>query len=90
MQKHNESKRQNVMMLLSKNHSKHTWKPSQQQHQKKDICHILKDTEVKLCHSKIVPNKVSLSYHQCFNVSRVHSLVKAMFPTNPVPEVPLA
>ena len=24
------------------------------------------------------------------HVSRVHSLVKAMFPTNPVPEVPLA
>ena len=49
------------------------------------------NTEVKLCHLKVAPpNKVCLSYPQCFNVSRVHSLVRALFTTNPIPEVPLA
>ena len=32
----------------------------------------------------------SLSYPQCFNVSRVHPVVRALFPTNPNPELPLA
>ena len=49
------------------------------------------NTEVKLCHLKVAPpNKVCLSYPQCFNVSRVHSLVRVLFTTNPIPEVPLA
>ena len=56
-----------------------------------NIGHSFKDTEVKLCHLKVVPpNKIFLSYPQCFNVSRVHSLVRAMFPKNQIPEVPLA
>ena len=56
-----------------------------------NIGHSLKDTEVKLCHSKVVPpNKISLSYTQCFNVSRVHPFVRALFPKNPIPEVRLA
>ena len=56
-----------------------------------NIGHSFKDTEVKLCHLKVVPpNKISLSYLQCFNVSRVHPLVSALFPKNPIPEVPLA
>ena len=56
-----------------------------------NIGHSFKDTEVKLCHSKVVPsNKNSLSYPQCFNVSRVHPLVTALFPKNQIPEVPLA
>ena len=76
-------------MVPSKNHSQHTWKPGQQQHQNK--YHSFKDTEVKLCHSKIVPpSKISLSYPQCFIVSRVHSFVRAMFPTNPVSQLSLA
>ena len=58
---------------------------------KKNIGHSFKDTEVKICHSKVVPSsKISLSYSQCFNVSRVHPLVWALFPTNPISEVPLA
>ena len=53
--------------------------------------HSFKDTEAKLCHSKVVlPNKISLSYPQCSNVSRVHPLVRALFPINLTPEVPLA
>ena len=56
-----------------------------------NIGHSFKDTEVKLCHSKVVPpNKISLSYRQCFNVSRVYPLVRALFPTYPISEVPLA
>ena len=55
-----------------------------------NIGHSLKDTEVKLCHSKAVPpNKIFLSYLQCFNINRVHPLVRALFPKNPIPEVPL-
>ena len=61
-------------MVLSKNHSQYTWKPNQQQHQNKHW----------------PPNKISFSYPQCFNVSRVHPLVRALFPTNPIPEVLLA
>ena len=46
-----------------------------------NIGHSFKDTEVKLCHLKVVPpNKIFLSYPQCFNVSRVHPLVRALFP----------
>ena len=46
---------------------------------------------VKLCHSKIVPpSKISLSYPQCFIVSRVHPFVRVMFPTNPVSQLSLA
>ena len=56
-----------------------------------NIGHSFKDTKVKLSHSKVVPpNKNSLSYPQCFNVSRVHQLVRALFPKNPIPELPLA
>ena len=41
--------------------------------------------------SKVVPrNKIFLSYLQCFNVRLVHSLVRALFPTNSIPEVPQA
>ena len=61
-------------MVLSKNHLQYTWKPGQQQHQNKHW----------------PPNKISFSYPQCFNVSRVHPLVRALFPTNPIPEVLLA
>ena len=76
-------------MVPSENHSQHTWKPGQQQHQNK--YHSFKDTEVKLCHSKIVPpSKISLSYPQCFIVSRVHPFVRVMFPTNPVSQLSLA
>ena len=58
---------------------------------KVNIGHSFKDTETNLCHSKVVPpDKISLSYSQCFNVSRVHPLVRALFPTNPIPEVSLA
>ena len=53
--------------------------------------HSFKDTEAKLCHSKVVlPNKISLSYPQFSNVSRVHPLLRALFPINLTPEVPLA
>ena len=31
-----------------------------------------------------------MSYPQCFNVSRVHPFLRALFLTNPIPEVPLA
>ena len=56
-----------------------------------NIVHIFKDSEVKLCQSKVVPpNKISLSYPQCFNVSRVHPFVRPLFPTNSISEVPLA
>ena len=56
-----------------------------------NIGHTFKDTKVKLIHSKVVrPNKISLSYSQCFNVNRVHPFVRALFPTNPIPEVTLA
>ena len=56
-----------------------------------NIHHSFKDTEVKLCRSKVgPPNKISLSYPQWFNASTVHPLVRALFPTNPIPEVPLA
>ena len=56
-----------------------------------NIGHTFKDTKVKLCHSKVVrPNKISLSYSQCFNVNSVHPFVRALFPTNPIPEVTLA
>ena len=54
---------ENVKMVPSNNHSQHTWKPGQQQHQI-NISHSFKDTEVKLYHSKIAPpNKMSLSYN---------------------------
>ena len=63
--------------------------PKTIQHQTK--YQLQSNTNVKLCHSKIVPsNKISLSYSQCFNVSRVRPLVIALFPTSPFPEVPLA
>ena len=76
-------------MVPSENHSQHTWKPGEQQHQNK--YHSFKDTKVKLCHSKIVPpSKISLSYSQCFIVSRVHPFVRVMFPTNPVSQLSLA
>ena len=56
-----------------------------------NIDYSAKDIEVKLCHSKLVPlNKTSLGYPHCFNVSRVHPYVRALFPTTPIPEVPLA
>ena len=57
----------------------------------KMVLSSFKDTKVKLRHSKPVPpSKISLSYPQCFNVSSVNPLVRALFPTNPIPEVPLA
>ena len=47
--------------------------------------------QVKSCHSKVMPpNKISLSYRQFFNVRRVHPLVRALSPINPVPKVPLS
>ena len=56
-----------------------------------NIDHSFKDTEVKLCHSKVAPpSKISLSYPQCFNVSRVYPLLRALFSKNPIPEVPQA
>ena len=56
-----------------------------------NIGHKSKNTEVNLCHSKVVlTNIYSLSYPKCFNVSRVHPLARALFPTNPIPDVPLA
>ena len=56
-----------------------------------NIVHSFKESEVKLCQSKVVPpNKISLSYPQCFNVSRVHPFVRPLFPTNSISEVPLA
>ena len=76
-------------MVLSKIHLQHIWKPGQQQHENK--YQPQSDTDVKLCHSKVVrSDKISLSCPQCFNVSRVHPLVIALFPTSPFPEVPLA
>ena len=57
-------------------------------HTKINIGHSFIDTEPKLCHSKVVPPNKILSYPQCFNGSRVHPLVRALFPTNPIPEVP--
>ena len=56
-----------------------------------NICHSFKDTEIKLCYLKVVlPNKISLSHPQCFSERRLHPLVRALFPTNPIVEVPLA
>ena len=56
-----------------------------------NIGHNLKDTEVNLCHSKVVlTNIYSLSHPKCLNVSRVHPLVRVLFPANPIPDVPLA
>ena len=56
-----------------------------------NIGHSFKDTKAKLCHLKVVPpNKTFLSYPQYFNVSRMEPLIMAMFPTNPIPEVPLS
>ena len=57
-----------------------------------NISHSFKDTEVKLSFksSSIKPNKISLSLPQCFNLIRVHPLAKGLFPTNPIPEVPLS
>ena len=56
-----------------------------------NICHSFKDTEIKLCYLKVVlPNKISLSHPQCFSERRLHPLVRALFPTNPTVEVPLA
>ena len=46
---------------------------------------------IKLWHSKVkLPNKISLSYPQCFNVSIVHPLVRVLFSLNSTPEVLLA
>ena len=38
----------------------------------------------------VPPNQAFLNYPQCFNISRVHPIVRALFPTNPNPEVPVA
>ena len=47
--------------------------------------------QVKSCHSKVMPpNKIFLSYPQFFNVRRVHPLVRALSPINPIPKVPLS
>ena len=54
--------------------------------------------DVRSCSPKITHNvdgnqannKISLSYPQCFNVSRVHPFVRPLFPTNSISEVPLA
>ena len=59
---------------------------------KTNIGHSFKDTAPKTLSLKnsIPSKKISLSYPQYFNVSRVHLLVRALFPTNPIPQVPLA
>ena len=61
---------------------------------KMNIGHSFKDTEVKLLPFKSSTTKQNFlelpSVLRCFNVSRVHTLVRALFPTNPIPEVPLA
>ena len=58
---------------------------------KTNIDHSFKNTKVKVYHLKVVPpKKISLSYPQCFNVSRVHPLVRTLSPTNLIPEVSLA
>ena len=59
---------------------------------KTNIGHSFKDTPPKTLSFKnsIPSKKISLSYPQYFNVSRVHLLVRALFPTNPIPQVPLA
>ena len=68
----------------------HHNKPDQQQHQNKYRPQF-QVYRGKLCHSKVVPPyKIFLNYLQCFNVSRVHQIVRALFPTNPIQELLLA
>ena len=60
----NKGRGQNVKMVLSKNHSsQHTYGNQANNNTKINIGLSFKDTEVKFCHSKVVPpNKISLSY----------------------------
>ena len=65
----NKGRGQNVKTLLSK--IMHNIYGNQSNNNSKvNTGHSFEDTGVKLCHSKVVrPNKISLSYPQCFNVT---------------------
>ena len=68
----------------------HHWKPGQQQHQNKYRPQFHGYRGKTLSFKSSTTKKTSLSYPHCFNVSRVHPYVRALFTTNPIPEVPLA
>ena len=65
------------------------WKPGQQQHQNKYWPQFQGYQGKALSSKSSTTKQISLSYPQCFNVSRVHPLARALFPTNPISEVPL-
>ena len=79
-------------MVLSKNQSQHIRKPSQQQQHKNKYRPQFQGYRGQIVIQKQFhqPNKISLSLPQCFNLIRVHPLAKGLFPTNPIPEVPLS
>ena len=79
-------------MALTKNHSlQHAWKQGQQyQNEYRPQFQGYRRKTLPFKSSTTKQNFLELpSVLRCFNVSRVHTLVRALFPTNPIPEVPL-
>ena len=76
--------------MLSKNYSQDTWKPGQQQHQKKYWPKFQGYQGKTLSFKSSNTKQNLLELPRCFNVSGVDPLVRDLFPTNPISEVTLA
>ena len=65
-------------------------KPCQEQHQNKYWPKSQGYQGKNLWFKSSTTKNISLSCPHCFNVSRVHPIVRTLFPANPISEVPLA